>query len=189
MRKISAWILAICFFSFVFTSCSDSTEYDDLKGTGISTTTTGTGGSGSGGTGGGTGTGGGGTIGNDGSTVPQGTFRKDVYYFDGTLIFRTLMQELNQDQINALAAQGTPIGVIYTDSELNAAGTYLPVGATFNFDENTYWAMHMITWAPGFTPRQFTTVAEIEAAILANEITVTVTGRVFWYELQEKRPA
>ena len=190
MRKISAWIIAISFFSFVFVSCSDSTEYDDLKGTGISTTTTGTGGTGSGGTGGGTGTGGGGsTIGTDGTTVPQGTFRKEVYYNDGTLIWQTLMQELNQDQINALMAQGTPIGIIYSDGELNATGAYLPVGATFNFDSNTYWTMYNITWAAGVAPRQLTSVAAIEAAIAANEITVTDTRRVFWYELQSRRSA
>jgi hypothetical protein len=185
MRKISAWILAISFFSLI--ACSDSTEYDDLKGSGqISTTTTGTGGSG--GTGGTGGTGGGGsTIGTDGTTVPQGTFRKEAYW-DGTLILTLLMQELTTDQIAALNAQGTVIGTVYADAELNGTATFLPVAGTLSFDA-PYWTYMQITFNQGVTPRQFSSAADVEAAILANEITVTNTNRVFWYELQGKRPA
>jgi hypothetical protein len=186
MKKISAWILAISFFSLV--ACSDSTEYDDLKGTGISTTTTGTGGSGGTGGTGGTG-GGGGTIGHDGTTVPQGTFREEAYYSDGTLILVLLMQELTTDQITALQAQGATFGTIYSDSELSGTGTFLPVTADLSFDMNTYYQLSMIQFNAGFTPRQFTTVADIQAAALSGEITITDTGRVFWYELQGKRPA
>ena len=186
MRKISAWILAISFFSLI--ACSDSTEYDDLKGSGISTTTTGTGGSGGTGGTGGTG-GGGGTVGHDGSTVPQGTFREEAYYGDGSLILVFTMQELTTDQITQLHAQGATFGTIYSDSELSGTGTFLSVTGDLNFDTNTYYQLSMIEFNAGFTPRQFTTAADVQAAALSGEIKITDTGRVYWYELLGKRPA
>ena len=44
---------------------------------------------------------------------------------------------------------------------------------------NPHWQQVLIHFSPGVTPHQFNSVAEVQAAAAAGQITLTVTGEVY----------
>jgi hypothetical protein len=102
----------------------------------------------------------------------------DAYYDDQ--IFTVNMFELSDDASERIIESNQSLNEIYATNDLDEEQDFDPVLDAIQGDGfNPLWRQVLITWNPGFTPHQFTSDTDIEAAADAGEITLTDTDEVY----------
>ena len=102
-------------------------------------------------------------------------------YYDGQL-FTVNMKEMPDDASASLIANNSSINKIYASNDLDEEQDFIPVINAIQGDGfNPLWQQILIVFNPGFTPHQFVSDEEVEAAAAgANpEITLVVTDEVY----------
>jgi len=102
-------------------------------------------------------------------------------YYDGQL-FTVNMKEMPKDASASLIANNSSINKIYASNDLDEEQDFIPVINAIQGDGfNPLWQQILIVFNPGFTPHQFVSDEEVEAAAAgANpEITLVVTDEVY----------
>jgi len=102
-------------------------------------------------------------------------------YYDGQL-FTVNMMELPEDASASLIANNSSINKIYASNDLDEEQDFIPVIDAIQGDGfNPLWQQILIVFKPGFTPHQFVSDEQIEAAAAAPnpEITLVVTDEVY----------
>jgi hypothetical protein len=109
----------------------------------------------------------------------QGAKRKIPAYHDGELVTINIL-ELNPS--DALIAKNKSINEIYVSNDLDEEQDFNPVIDAIQGDEfNPLWRQILITFNAGFTPHQFFSEEEINAAAAGPnpEITLVETDEVY----------
>ena len=102
----------------------------------------------------------------------------DAYYDDQ--IFTVNMFELSDDAAERIIENNQSMNEIYATNDLDEEQDFDPVLDAIQGDGfNPLWRQVLITWNPGFTPHQFTSDTDVEAAADAGEITLTDTDEVY----------
>jgi hypothetical protein len=103
-----------------------------------------------------------------------------------THVLRVFLQGLSQDEISYVVGKHVPVSNLYIYSDLHMPTQFLPVAA--DIDINPIWKEVLIEFNPGFTPYQFLSAAEVDAALHAAspEIRLTDTGNYFRYTVVGK---
>lgn len=105
---------------------------------------------------------------------PQNTMQA---YYDSTL-FTINMKELPSSG-NLIAHNGS-LNEIYVSNNLDSAQTYIPVIDAIQGDGfNPLWSEEIIVFNAGYTPHQFYSDTQIDAAVASGEITLNETGDVY----------
>jgi hypothetical protein len=100
-------------------------------------------------------------------------------YYDGTL-FTVNMKEMPDDASASTIASNTSINEIYATNDLDEEQDFIPVLDAIQGDGfNPLWRQVLISFNAGFTPHQFFSDTEVEAAADAGEITLNVTDEVY----------
>jgi hypothetical protein len=100
-------------------------------------------------------------------------------FYDGELFTVNMKEMPNSDP---LIAHNRSINVIYASNDLDEEQDFVPVLDAIQGDGfNPLWLQVLIVFNPGFTPHQFTSDVEVEAAADGNnpEITLVVTDEVY----------
>ena len=100
-------------------------------------------------------------------------------FYDGKLFTVNMFEVPASD---ALIAHNGSINIIYASNDLDEEQDFMPVLNAIQGDGfNPLWLQVLIVFNPGFTPHQFTSDVEVEAAADgANpEITLVVTDEVY----------
>ena len=110
---------------------------------------------------------------------PHGAAGQMPAYYDGKLFTVNMFEVPASDP---LIAQNSSINIIYATNDLDEEQDFVPVLDAIQGDGfNPLWLQVLITFNPGFTPHQFFSDDEVEAAASgANpEITLNVTDEVY----------
>jgi len=102
-------------------------------------------------------------------------------YYDGQL-FTVNMMELPEDASASLIANNSSINKIYASNDLDEEQDFIPVIDAIQGDGfNPLWQQILIVFNAGFTPHQFVSDEQIEAAAAGPnpEITLVVTDEVY----------
>jgi hypothetical protein len=100
-------------------------------------------------------------------------------YFDGNL-FTVNMKELSETASDSTIEKNPSINEIYATNDLDEEQDFIPViDAIQGEGFNPLWRQILIVFNPGFTPHQFTSEEEVEAAAAAGEITLVETDEVY----------
>jgi hypothetical protein len=112
---------------------------------------------------------------------PNGAAGQMPAFFDGEL-FTVNMKELSASAGAAIIGHNASLNEIYATNDLDDEQDFFPVidavpGQAFN----PLWHQILIVFNPGFTPHQFTSEEEVEAAAAGPnpEITLVVTDEVY----------
>jgi hypothetical protein len=100
-------------------------------------------------------------------------------FFNGQSITINVLQKSNQSAAS-LIANNQKLQTIFVTNDLDQPQTFAPVLSAVpgqNFNGN--WLQVEIKFNPGVTPHQFTSEAEIQAAVQAGQITLVNTGEVY----------
>ena len=110
---------------------------------------------------------------------PHGAATQMPAYYDGELFTVNMFEVPASDP---LIAHNSSINVIYATNDLDEEQDFFPVIDAIQGDGfNPLWLQVLIVFNPGFTPHQFLSDVEVEAAAAgANpEITLVVTDEVY----------
>ena len=102
-------------------------------------------------------------------------------FYDGTL-FTVNMKELSDDAGGQIIANNPSLNTIYASNDLDEEQDFIPVIDAIQGDGfNPLWEQILIVFNPGFTPHQFFSDEEIEAAASGDnpEITLVDTDEVY----------
>ena len=102
-------------------------------------------------------------------------------FHDGEL-FTVNMKELSEKASDSIISRNPSLNEIYATNDLDDEQDFFPVIDAVQGDGfNPLWRQILISFNPGFTPRQFTSEEEIEAAAAAAnpEITLVETDEVY----------
>jgi hypothetical protein len=102
-------------------------------------------------------------------------------YYDGEL-FTVNMKEMPDDASAALIGKNSSINKIYASNDLDDEQDFIPVIDAIQGDGfNPQWLQILIVFNAGFTPHQFVSDEEVEAAAAGPnpEITLVVTDEVY----------
>jgi hypothetical protein len=102
-------------------------------------------------------------------------------YYDGEL-FTVNMKEMPQNASASLIANNPSVNEIYASNDLDEEQDFIPVIDAIQGDGfNPLWRQNLIVFNEGFTPHQFFSDEEVEAAAAgANpEITIVETDEVY----------
>jgi hypothetical protein len=102
-------------------------------------------------------------------------------YYDGKL-FTVNMKEMPANASAALIAKNSSINEIYASNDLDDPQDFIPVIDAIQGDGfNPLWRQILIVFNPGFTPHQFFSDDEVEAAAAGPnpEITLVETDEVY----------
>ena len=119
------------------------------------------------------------TVSNAGSANGRASAR-DVYYDEKLVTVN--MVELSDDAAEQLIESNTSINNIYASNELDEPQDFNSVIDAIPTDGfNPLWLQFLIVFNPGFTPHQFFSDDEVEAAAegLNPEITLVNTGEIY----------
>jgi hypothetical protein len=100
-------------------------------------------------------------------------------FYDGELFTVNMFEVPASDP---LIAHNTSINVIYASNDLDEEQDFMPVLDAIQGDGfNPLWLQVLIVFNPGFTPHQFFSDTEVEAAASGDnpEITLVVTDEVY----------
>ena len=109
----------------------------------------------------------------------NGAATKMPAFYDGELFTVNMFEVPASDP---LIAHNTSINVIYASNDLDEEQDFLPVLDAIQGDGfNPLWLQVLIVFNPGFTPHQFFSDTEVEAAASGDnpEITLVVTDEVY----------
>jgi hypothetical protein len=111
----------------------------------------------------------------------NGTASSIPAYYDGKL-FTIHFVEFSPTAEKALLAHNKSLNFIYqSDPGLPGGEPFISVIDAVPGDGfNPIWEEVQITFTDGNTPRQLFSDTEVEAALEANEITLSFTGEVYW---------
>jgi len=102
-------------------------------------------------------------------------------YYDGQL-FTVNMKEMPKDASASLIANNSSINKIYASNDLDEEQDFIPVIDAIQGDGfNPLWQQILIVFNPGFTPHQFISDEQVEAAAAGSnpEIALVVTDEVY----------
>jgi hypothetical protein len=102
-------------------------------------------------------------------------------YHDGAL-FTVNMKELPEQASASTISNNPSLNEIYATNDLDEEQDFIPVIDAIQGDGfNPLWRQILIAFNPGFTPRQFISEEEIDAAAAGvnPEITLTETDEVY----------
>ena len=102
-------------------------------------------------------------------------------YYDGQL-FTVNMKEMPEDASASLNANNSSINKIYASNDLDEEQDFIPVIDAIQGDGfNPLWQQILIVFNPGFTPHQFISDEQVEAAAAGSnpEIALVVTDEVY----------
>ena len=102
-------------------------------------------------------------------------------YYDGQL-FTVNMKEMPEDASASLIANNSSINKIYASNDLDEEQDFIPVIDAIQGDGfNPLWQQILIVFNPGFTPHQFVSDEQVEAAAAGPnpEIALVVTDEVY----------
>ena len=98
-------------------------------------------------------------------------------YYDGELFTVNMKEVPNSDP---LLQHNPSLNTIYASNDLDEEQDFIPVIDAIQGDGfNPLWEQVLIVFNAGFTPHQFKSDEEIEAAADAGEITLVDTGEVY----------
>ena len=105
---------------------------------------------------------------------------REVYYDDELVVVN--MAELSEQAAENLIANNAAVNEIYASNDLDEEQDFLSVidaipGEGEGF--NPLWLQFLIVFNDGFTPHQFTSEEDVEAAADAGEITLVNTGEIY----------
>ena len=114
-----------------------------------------------------------------GTGDPEGSSTQMPAFFNGQQV-TVNMVEFPEGAEDAALANSPSVNMIFAQADLDQAQPFPPVinaiqGAGFN----PRWQQVLIQFNPGVTPHPFTSVADIQAAAAAGQITLTVTDEVY----------
>jgi hypothetical protein len=119
------------------------------------------------------------------STTPKRTMNgvagQMPAFYDGE-VFTVNMMELSEDASAALIAKNSSINKIYATNDLDDPQDFFPVIDAIQGDGfNPMWQQILIVFNPGFTPHQFVSDDQVEAAAAGPnpEITLVVTDEMY----------
>ena len=110
---------------------------------------------------------------------PKGAAGQMPAYYDGDLFTVNVLQVPASD---AIIGHNSSLNTIYATDDLDEEQDFVPVINAIQGDGfNPLWLQVLIVFNPGFTPHQFVSDVEVEAAAAgANpEITLVVTDEVY----------
>jgi hypothetical protein len=102
-------------------------------------------------------------------------------YYDGAL-FTVNMKELSQTASNSIITKDPSVNEIYASNDLDEEQDFIPVISAIQGEGfNPLWRQILIVFNDGFTPHQFVSEEEIEAAAAGTnpEITLVETDEVY----------
>jgi hypothetical protein len=102
-------------------------------------------------------------------------------YYDGQLL-TVNMKEMPEDASASLIANNSSINKIYASNDLDEEQDFIPVIDAIQGDGfNPLWQQILIVFNPGFTPHQFVSDEQVEAAAAGPnpEIALVVTDEVY----------
>ena len=114
-----------------------------------------------------------------GQGEPHGASTQMPAFYDGEMFTVNMFEVPNSDP---LIANNTSINVIFASNDLDDEQDFFPVIDAIQGDGfNPLWLQVLIVFNPGFTPHQFVSDEDVEAAASgANpEITLVVTDEVY----------
>ena len=98
-------------------------------------------------------------------------------YYDGELFTVNMKEMPNSDP---LLEHNKSINEIYASNDLDEEQEFIPViDAIQGEGFNPLWRQILIVFNPGFTPHQFTSEDQIDAAVDSGEITLDETDEVY----------
>jgi hypothetical protein len=112
---------------------------------------------------------------------PNGRAGQMPAFFDDEL-FTVNMKELSENASASIIAHNQALNEIYTTEDLDDPQEFFPIiDAVQGSGFNPLWLQILIVFNPGFTPRQFTSEEEVEAAAAGPnpEITLVETDEVY----------
>jgi hypothetical protein len=112
---------------------------------------------------------------------PNGRAGQMPAFFDGEL-FTVNMKELSENAGASIIAHNQALNEIYTTEDLDDPQEFFPIiDAVQGQGFNPLWLQILIVFNPGFTPHQFTSEEEVEAAAAGPnpEITLVETDEVY----------
>src|ERR1043165_6467250 len=118
-------------------------------------------------------------VANAGQGSPNGAASRMPAYYDGELFTVNMFEVPASDPI---IAHNSSANIIYATNDLDEEQDFAPVINAIQGDGfNPLWLQVLIVFNPGFTPHQFLSDVEVEAAAAgANpEITLVVTDEVY----------
>jgi hypothetical protein len=123
------------------------------------------------------------------ASSPNGRGSAIPAYYDGEL-FTILFVEFPPAAEQALLQHNSSLNFIYqSDAGLPGGEPFISVIDAVPGDGfNPVWEEVQITFTPGHTPRQLFSDDEVEEALAAGEITLTLTGEVYWCPVVGQRP-
>jgi len=100
-------------------------------------------------------------------------------FFNGQSVTINVLQ-LSDKAAASILANNPRLQTIFVTNDLDQPQTFAPVlSAVPGQNFNGLWDQVLITFSPGVTPHQFTSVADILAAAQAGQITLTNTGEIY----------
>jgi len=102
-------------------------------------------------------------------------------YYEGEL-FTVNMKELSDTASDSIIDKNPSLNEIYTTKDLDEEQDFIPVIDAIQGEEfNPLWRQILIVFNPGFTPRQFTSEDQIDAAAAGSnpEIRLVETDEVY----------
>jgi len=112
---------------------------------------------------------------------PNGAAGQRPVFYDGQL-FTVNMKELSASAAASLIAHNSSINEIYATNDLDDPQDFFSViDAVPGDGMNPLWHQNLIVFNPGFTPHQFTSDEEVEAAAAGPnpEITIVETDEMY----------
>ena len=110
---------------------------------------------------------------------PNGAATRMPAYYDGELFTVNMFEVPASDSI---IAHNSNANIIYATNDLDEEQDFVPVINAIQGDGfNPLWLQVLIVFNPGFTPHQFLSDVEVEAAAAAvnPEITLVVTDEIY----------
>jgi hypothetical protein len=95
-------------------------------------------------------------------------------------LFTINLFELSETASASIIAKNQSLNEIYASNDLDEEQDFIPVIDAVPTDAfNPLWHQFLIVFNSGFTPHQFTSEKDIDAAVDAGEITLVDTGEVY----------
>ena len=100
-------------------------------------------------------------------------------FYDDQL-FTINLVELSDTAAESILAKNGGVNEIYASNDLDDPQDFVPVIDAIPTDGfNPLWHQFLIVFNSGFTPHQFTSEEDVDAAVDAGEITLMDTGEVY----------
>lgn len=110
---------------------------------------------------------------------PNGAAGQIPAFFNGQSVTINV-KELSDTASASIIAHHQNLRIIYVTNDLDEKQDFAPViNAVPGQNFNALWLQVRINFNPGVTPRQFTSEADILAAVKVGQITLTNTGEVY----------